>query len=326
MMFYLLAICVCLAVMFLALSSASLLVRALRGMIAARLRSWTPAPAARVLFAVRVLPFFLALGLTLGLALPAFLKYEPHSSGESMSARLLLLSAAGAITLMVMAVRGLRVLWATVRMERRWRAESEEYRINAGGSQLPLYYVDGRSGLLAVTGFFRPRIFVAKKVAQTLSPGELSAALAHEVAHVCFYDNVKQLLLRITRPPRWLVGADIDDAWMNLSEVAADEAALAGGASALDLAAALVKMVALQKGCTTGEEMAASHLLPIGSAVEMRVARLQQALEGELTGPSIKSGGKHWRIIAMMLLPVAYAATILTLLPAIHDALELLVR
>jgi hypothetical protein len=325
MMFYVLAICVCLAVLFMALSGASLLVWALRDMIAARLRSWTPATAARVLFAVRVLPFFLALGFTLGLALPAFLKYEPHSSGESMSARLLLLSAAGAIALMVMAVRGLRVLWATVRTERRWRAESEEYRINAGGSQLPLHYVDGRSGLLAVAGFFRPRIFVAKKVAQTLSPGELSAALAHEVAHVCFYDNVKQLLLRITRPPRWLVGADMDDAWMNLSEVAADQAALAGGASALDLAAALVKMVALQ-GCTTGEEMAASHLLPIGSAVEMRIARLQQALEGELTGPSIKSGGKHWRIIGMMLLPAAYVAIILTLLPAVHEALELLVR
>jgi Zn-dependent protease with chaperone function len=326
MMFYLLALCVCLAVLFLALAGASLLVWTLRGMIAAMLRSWAPAPAARLLFAVRVLPFFLALGLTLGLALPAFLNYEPRSSGETMSARLLLLSVAGAVTLMVMAVRGWRVLWATVRAEQRWRAGSEEYWINAGGSQLPLHYVDGPSGLLAVTGFFRPKVFVAKDVAQMLSPDELSAALAHEVAHMHFYDNLKQLLLKITRPPRWAGGVDMDDAWTNVSEVAADEAALARGASALDLAAALVKMGALQRAGTTGERIAASHLLPIGSAVEMRVARLQKALQGELAEPKIKSGGKHWRIIGTIMLPAAYVATIITLLPTIHEALELLVR
>jgi BlaR1 peptidase M56 len=328
MMFYLLAICVCLAVLFLLLAGASLIVWTLRGMVATALRSWRPAAAARVLFAVRVLPFFLALGLTLGLALPAFLKYEPRSSGETMSTRLLLLAAAGAIALMVMAVRGWRVLWATVSTERRWRAGGEECRVNVGGAQLPLHYVDGPSGLLAVTGFFRPRIFVAKDVAQMLSSDELSAALAHEIAHVHFYDNLKQLLLKITRPPRWLGGANMDDAWTNISEVAADEAALVGGASALDLAAVLVKMVAFQRDGATAEQVAASHFLPhgTGSALEMRAARLRKALQDELTEPKIKSGGKHWPIIATIVLPAAYAATIITLLPAVHEALELLVR
>jgi Peptidase family M48 len=328
MMFYILAICVCLAVWFLALIGASLIVWTLRGTVAAVLRSWAPATAARVLFAVRVLPCFLALGVTLGLALPAFLKYEPRSSGEAMSARLLLLAAAGAVALIVMAVRGLRVLWATASTERRWRAGGEEYRVNVGGSQFPLHYVDGPSGLLAVTGFFRPKVFVATEVAQMLSRDELSAALAHEVAHVHFYDNLKQLLLKITRPPRWLAGADLDDAWTNISEVAADEAALAGGASALDLAAALVKMVAFQKGGATPGQVAVSHFLPhgTGSALEMRAARLRKVLQGELTEPKVKSGGKHWPVIGMILLPAAYVAAIITLLPAVHEALEFLVR
>lgn len=327
-MFYGLAICVCLAVLFLALAGASLLVWTLRGMVAAMLRSCAPATAAHLLFAVRTLPFFLALGVALGLALPAFLKFEPRATSETMGAKLLLLSAAGAITLMVMAIRGVRVLRATRRAERHWRAGCEEYRGNVAGSPMPLYYVDVPPGLVAVAGFFRPRLFVAKEVARILSRDELSAALAHEMAHVGCYDNLKQLLLKITRPPRWLGGAGMDKAWTNASEVAADEAALADGASALDLAAALVKVGSLQRRYPAAEQVAASHLLPVamGGAVETRVARLQKALQGEGTGPKIKSGGKHWRMVGAIVLPVAYVAAIITLLPAIHEALEFLVR
>jgi hypothetical protein len=327
MTFYALAICVCLAVMFLAWVVVSLLLWLLRGIFTALLRSWAPETAARVLFTFRILPVLLALGLTLGLALPAFLEFEPRYTSETMRAKLLLLSAAGAITLMAMAIRGLRVLQATRRAERIWRAGCEENRVNAAGTQLPLYYVEGSPGLVAVAGFFRPRLFVAKEVAQMLSPDELSAALAHEIAHVSCYDNLKQLLLKITRPPRWL-GGEMDDAWTNASEVAADEAALAKGASALDLAAALVKVGSLQRLYPAVELVAASHLLAgaMGSAMEIRVARLQKALQDEVPGPKIRSGGKQWRIIGTIALPLAYVAAIITLLPAIHEALEFLVR
>jgi Zn-dependent protease with chaperone function len=336
MMFYALAICVCLSILFMVMAGVSLvclpLRRLLRPAILRMTRSEAPAAAANLLFALRTLPLFLALAVTLGFALPAFLKFEPRATSELMSAKLLLLAAAGALILTVMALRGARVLRATARADSRWRAGCDEQQVNVSGSVVPLYCVDRDSSLLAVTGFFRPRIFVGREVARLLSSDELAAALAHEMAHVSFFDNLKQLLLKMTRLPRWLdETADDEIAWANASEVAADQAALVGGASAVDLAGALVKMGALKRGPVAGDQIAASHLLPDvpASALELRVTRLQKVLEGELAVPEIKSGRKPWRIlcvVALTLPALAYVAGDNALLPAIHQALEFLVR
>ncbi len=330
MMFYTLAICVFLAGLFLVLAFALPASRALRRMAATMVRSRTPAAAANVLFAIRILPLFLALGVSLGLILPAFLRFEPRTTSEAMSARLFLLSFAGALVLTMLAVRGLRVLRATARVERGWRARGEEQRVNVAGSEIPVHYVDGAPALLAVTGFFRPRIFVAREVCRLLSRDELFAALAHEMAHVGFSDNFKQFLLRLTRLPRWLGGTAMEDAaWVTVSELAADEAALAGGASALDLASALVKMSALKTDRPVGSQVAASHLLPDlpGPALEMRVAHLHRLLEDEIAGPKVLPRPKPWpKLIAILLAMMAYVAAVSTLLPSIHKALEFLVR
>ncbi len=329
MMFYALAICVCLAALFMVLAGASLASRMLSRTIAAIARSRRPAAAANLLFAVRALPSFLAVSLTLGLALPAFLKFEPRGTGEAMSARLLLLSAAGAIVLIVMAVRCLRILRSTAQTEKVWRTGGAGRKVSVAGSQVSLHYVESSPALLAVTGFFRPRIFVAEEIAQLLSPNELSAALAHEMAHVTFFDNLKQLVLKVSRLPNWLGGSTLDRAWLSISEVAADEAALASGASALDLASALVKLSALKRNGPAAEHVAASHLLPDlgGSALEMRVARLQRALENATVASEIGSRPQRWRFLAFIMLPaLAYVAAVSSLLPAIHEALEFLVR
>jgi Zn-dependent protease with chaperone function len=332
-MFYTLAISVCLAVLFLVLACVWLLGWILRRKVAALLRFRTPAAAANVLFAARILPCFLAFGLTMGLVLPAYLKFEPRSTGEVMSSKLLLLAMAGAGTLIVMAVRGARILRATAGAEKRWREGSEgceERHVSLGGSRVPLHCVNGLPALMAVTGFFRPKLFVSKQVAQMLSADEMSAALAHEMAHARFHDNLKRFLLYVSRPPRWLGGGTSmeDAAWADAAEIAADEAALAGGASALDLAAALVKIGTLKRDCSAADGVAASHLIPgHGSVLEMRIARLQKALEGELAGSETNSGRQLWPILGAIMLPVAaYLAAISTFLPAIHEALEILVR
>jgi Zn-dependent protease with chaperone function len=333
MMYYALALCVCLSVLFLVTAGASLvclpLRRLLRPAILRMTRSEAPAGAANLLFAMRTLPLFLALAVTLGLALPAFLKFEPRETSELMSAKLFLLATSGALILTVMVLRGARVLRATARAEGRWRAGCHEQQSNVYGSRVALFCVDRDFSLLAVTGFFRPRIFVGREVARMLSPDELSAALAHEMAHVSFFDNLKQLLLKMTRLPPWLhEAADEEAAWSNASEVAADQAALARGASAVDLAAALVKMGALKRNPVAGDQVAASHLLPDApaSALELRVTRLQKVLEGELCFPEIKSG-KLWRTLCVVVLPaLAYVAAVNGLLPVIHQALEFLVR
>src|SRR5205807_4824700 len=116
------------------------------------------------------------------------------------------------------------------------------------------------------------------------------------IAHVSSLDNLKQFLLRITRLPRWT-----DAAWTNASEIAADESALARGASVLDLSSALVKVGRLSHGCPLREPVVASHLLPVttGSSLEMRVTHLQRLLEGRSQPfhEAGHSGSKYYRIL-----------------------------
>ena len=96
MTFYALAVSVSLAVWFLAMAGASLLElpfgRMLRSRIAlasGRMERF-PGATADMLFAIRALPLFLALVFTVGFALPAFLRLEPHGSDETVSVKLLM--------------------------------------------------------------------------------------------------------------------------------------------------------------------------------------------------------------------------------------------
>lgn len=339
MTFYALAVSVCLAVWFLAMAGTSILGLPLSrifrraeiataGMDMEMEKDRSPAAAADILFALRVLPLFLAFLFTVGFALPAFLRLEPHASGEMISAKLMVLAAAGALVLSAMMARGARMLWATAQVEKLWRAHARLETLIVAGKQVRFYSVDCPSPLLAVTGFFRARIFVSRDVLRLLSRGELQAAVAHEMDHVRRFDNLKQFVLNLTRLPRRLRGSH-DSRWGQASEIAADAGSLARGASALDLASALVKIGSLQRGPISREPLAASHLVPDlpGSPLEARILRLQRVLEGDScchSKPTIAGG---WRVIFMIALSVAlYVAAVSTVLPAIHEALEFLVR
>jgi beta-lactamase regulating signal transducer with metallopeptidase domain len=191
----------------------------------------------------------------------------------------------------------------------------------------PVYRVENSASLVAVAGIFRPRIFVAREITETLSQDELRAALAHEMAHVSSFDNLKQLLLKITRAPRWLKALhNVDAEWTDASEIAADHEALAGGTSVLDLSSALIKVGRLIRPVTSREPVA-SHLVPptCGSALENRVTCLSEILEG--AGATPARSGKRSRVLLPLLLTLAaYIACVNALLPAVHEALEFLVR
>jgi hypothetical protein len=332
MMFYALALSVSLAVWFLATLAAWLLGLPLRRILGtqvltSRSLERSPAAMADALFVLHTLPLSLALLFTFGVALPAFLRYEPHSTGEPLSSKLWILASAGALLLAVMMVRGARTLWATARVGKSWRANSRgEFKVEGVGARV--YCVENDSPLLAVTGIFRPRIFISREVLGLLSSGELRAAVAHEMHHSRRFDNLKQLLLKITRPPRWL-GGSRESSWILASEVAADAGALARGASALDLASALVKVAAIKRGPAFGDQIAASHLLPdlSGSPLSARVLRLQHVLEGHPDCRQSEAVRKPWSTILFVALPVLlYIAGVSAVLPAVHEALELLVR
>jgi Zn-dependent protease with chaperone function len=324
-MFYVLAISLCLAVMFLVLAGASLLSLAGLRLVLRMAGPMRPSAKANLLFAARLLPLGLACTVTFGLVLPAFLEFEPYSTGEGMGLRLLALAALGALALFGMVVRGVNILQATREAQQGWCEHAQQ--LTVPGIEVPVYRVENAAYLVAVTGILRPRIFVAREITEALSPDELRAALAHEMAHVSSFDNLKQLLLKITRVPRWLKALyGVDAEWTDASEIAADQEALAEGTSVLDLSSALIKVGRLIRPIA-GREPVASHLVPstCGSALENRVTCLSEILEG--TGATPARNVKRKGLLLPLLLTLgAYIACVNALLPAVHEALEFLVR
>jgi len=226
-----------------------------------------------------------------------------------------------------MLIRGLRMWRMTRFMQREWQKHAQPVSTLTPG--VPLYRVDAKASLLAVTGIFRPTVFVSRAVAEGLTEAELSAALAHEVAHVRSYDNLKQLLMKLTAPPVWLRRLhSTDEAWTRASEMAADENALAQGASALELSSALIKVGRLSMGQTVPANFTASHLVPCGcsSATLTRAAHLRELLEKEIVITSAHGCGVLKIVTALLVIAVIYAGCLVTLLPEVHEGLEFLVR
>lgn len=181
-MFYALAFVLCLAVLFIVLAGSSVFCAA--GLYAGRrfLHLLPTSARANLLFLVRAIPYFLAGLVSLGFALPAFLRFEPRSSTEMVGPRLLILAGLGVLVIAAVAFRSFRTIGATRRAQKQWRSHSR--RLQVPGIDVPVYCAAGSGPLLAVTGIFRPEIFVSQTVVDNLSSEELFAAIAHEVAHV----------------------------------------------------------------------------------------------------------------------------------------------
>ena len=325
-MFYLLCLTLCLAVMFLVLAVASILSVPVAGLLERWLEHARPRTTANLLLIFRLLPFSLAVTISIGLALPAFLKFEPPSTKEMLNVPLIVLAALGGGVLITIISRGLR-MWRTTRfMQREWQKHSHAVD---GAGDLPLYRIDSKTSLLAVTGVFKPKIFVSRAVAEALTEEEMSAALSHEIAHVRSHDNLKQVLMKIMAPPPWFhVHQSTGASWIRASEIAADESALAQGASALELSSALIKVGRLSLANTVPGTVAASHLVPRGcsSATLTRAAHLRDLLENGTVVADVQSSGSRKALTALALIVSAYIACLVTLLPAVHEALEFLVR
>jgi Zn-dependent protease with chaperone function len=327
-MFYILCLALCLAVWFIVLAGMSLVCQWGARLLGSMVYSSAPARTANRLFAIRVLPLLFACVVTLGFAFPAFMEFEPRSTSEMMSVRLFVLGGLGALVLIAMWTRAARTVQATTLVRKEWRRGSKKLYIE--GMDVPVYCLEGPRSVLAVLGVLQPEIFVARAVTQVLSAEELAAAIAHERAHVRSFDNLKQILLKITRLPLCRNAVrQSETAWINASEVAADEAALATGVSPLDLSAALVKVARLTSRPVMVAAVAASHLLPVacGSSIEARTSHLHELLEDRGRRCSgERHGGKYRTLLAVVLSGIAYGACVNVVLPWVHEALESLVR
>jgi beta-lactamase regulating signal transducer with metallopeptidase domain len=329
-MFYMLSTSLCCAVFFIVLASTSVLCMWAGRVSRPAASSLAPTTAANLLFTIRILPALLAALATFGFVLPALLKFEPRSTGELVGWPLLGLAILGAVALIVMSIRAARIIRSTMLVAATWRRRSKKLCLE--NIDVPVYCLNGPGpgSVLAVLGFLRPKIFVAKQIVDTLTPAELMAAVEHERAHVTSFDNLKQLVLKVTCIPRWLrVSGGADSAWTNASEIAADEAALASGISVLDLSSALIKVAALSTHAVVGRTVAASHLVPIesGYCLQARVDHLQKILAGY---NPLRQAPRRNRIdkiaVPLVIAAVTYTACVSAVLPWVHEVLEALVR
>lgn len=269
-----------------------------------------------LLFVIRILPLSFPVGIVSFAVLPSFLVLEPRQTSEKPDWWLTVLAMCSLLALGLFIVKLAKTLIRTRRTEREWMLSSRRLAVTA---KLPIYELQNPDSLVAVLGVFSPRIFVGKRILASLTPDELKAAVAHEVAHIRSLDNLKQVLLSATG---LLPSFDrIDRAFRSAAEISADSRAMRSRISPLDLGSAIVKVARLRAAVPS---IAASHLVPDfeGSALQVRVDHLQTLFDGE---KSHSRREKYASLVAPMLL-IIYVAKLQLWLELAHRVTEMLVR
>jgi len=278
-----------------------------------------------LLFFTRVFPVACGAVVTFGFALPSYLLLEPHHSVEAPEPYLIVLAVLALAGIVIVVTRCARLFLLSRRTVREWLGSAELLPIS---SSIPVYQLSNPDSLVAVVGIRQPKVFVGQAALASLTMDELKAALAHELAHVRSFDNLKQLVLRITYLPRFLVSlSKMDQAWSAGAELLADANALKSGTSVLELSSAIVKVGRLKGAPTETLAVAACHLVPpdgSSSALAMRIQHLHDALDTQprQTTQGMKSS---WRL-TLLGGSFAYLLILPRALPVVHRWMEWLAK
>jgi hypothetical protein len=197
---------------------------------------------ATALFVLRVLPAAGALIIVGGLVLPSFLRFEPSHGAERVGFKLVPLALLVLALVAAGAHRAIGASRAGRRLVSAWLSEGR--LVGFMGESVPVYRIQDELPVATLTGTLRPRIFVSGRFLDAMTPGERTAVLRHEVAHLAARDNLKQALLRLAPDPLPYLeaGRRIEAAWRAAVEDAADDrAAGRDRAAALDVASALLR-------------------------------------------------------------------------------------
>jgi Zn-dependent protease with chaperone function len=323
-MYFLLGICLVFALLWtlnlFASVSASVLWRAI-AKPAARLSSRKQE---QIIFSLRAFPVGAAVVFVAAFLVPAYLLFEPHASGETVSLKLALISFASMLGICLASYRMFKSWRATRQLTTSWLRHSE--RIEVEGVNVPVFRIRHPFPVIAVVGMFRPRMFVASQIFDSLSADEFRAAIAHEYGHLNAHDNFKRTFLRVCRDMLILpLGRELDRAWTENTEAAADEyaASVGGDTMALDLASTLIKIARIAPEN-------ASPAMPLGSfLIEAHEGDLQHRV-GKLIELSSTHSHTHtsrprnflWLYAGLLLTAIALLASNETFLMAVHTASE----
>jgi beta-lactamase regulating signal transducer with metallopeptidase domain len=173
---------------------------------------------------------------------------------------------------------------------------------------------------LTAAGILRPRVWLSGAAEFVLTERELQTALRHEVVHVRRRDNLRKLILRSVAFPGM---AELESAWREASEMAADDAAVSSASEALDLAAAVIKLSRLTPLQAPADLTTALVHSPAES-VNARVERLIAWTERRQTLAPQYSWG--YALCAAVAVVATLAVTYSELLARVHAATEWLVR
>ncbi|MGB9233811.1 MAG: hypothetical protein WCC04_05305 [Terriglobales bacterium] len=206
---------------------------------------------ADLFFLLRVLPLFASVIVTFVFVVPSFQLLEPRSIDEGIGT----IPAALGLAALFLIARGchrvIRAQIQTSRLVARWIDGSRPLDSSAD----PLLFRSRHDAPpLTLVGMRKPRVLVSDPAVELLTPHELEVALRHELAHIRSYDNLKKLVFRFCPFPGM---SELEAAWSQAAELAADDAAVSSVNEAVDLAAALVKLSRLlpvdsMPACTVG--------------------------------------------------------------------------
>ena len=316
-MFYLRGLLLSLSAFVLLYGVSSVFVCATWRQVQRRSRPLSPRSAANLLYALRVSPLVLAVFLVIGLCVPSFLWFEPHTTGETLGAVPILL----ALAFMAFAVLSVWRAWSAYARTKRsihdWMAGAAPL---AGRSEAVCVRVVNDAPPLALAGIGKPALVVSAAAAASLNARELSRAVEHELAHLRARDNLKKLLLHACAFPFM---KSLERAWLEAVEYSADSAAVHDEAEALDLAAALVKISRLT-GCGALPELASGFVEGPRSLLQARVQRLieWQAVPVSTVPRRRRLEVRAATLVATLITVLAYPS----LLRLAHGFTEMLVR
>ncbi|HTC55369.1 MAG TPA: hypothetical protein VK706_03070 [Candidatus Sulfotelmatobacter sp.] len=277
---------------------------------------------ADLLFALRLLPFVVATGATLALAVPSFLLLEPRTVDEPMGAAPVVLALCG-MSLMLAGMWKAAAAWTQAsRTVAQWTRQAGLTGSSPAESKdtVSVLRVSGTTPPLTAAGILRPTVWLSQAAEFVLTERELNTALRHEMVHVRQRDNLRKLVLRLVSFPGM---AELESAWRDATEMAADDAAVSSAFEALDLAAALIKLsrlVPLEPPAELTTALVHSPAESVNARVERLISWTEQR-QSPAPGYSVASA-----ICAAAVVIVTLVLTYGQLLVRVHTATEWLVR
>jgi hypothetical protein len=273
---------------------------------------------ADLLVALRLLPFLAALGVTAGFVIPSFLLLEPRGINETLGGIPLALGIAG---LVLTALGVCNVTASAVRASKIIAVWTREGKPVHRTGTVPVLRISSIFPALTASGILRPRVLISKAAELLLTTSELEAALRHEFAHIRRWDNLKKLLFRFVRFPGM---SGLESAWLDETEMAADDAAVSNETQALDLAAAIIKLSRLS--WKPGDDSAQLGMALVHDSAESTHARVGRLIRWSEKRHSTKSYFTWYALASGLATVASVALTYNQLLVHLHSATEWLFR